>query len=351
VRIHRPAGPNRTLATVVPLYVAALLLWELLRHTPLAHEGPFALLDLFGLWLYAPLPALALLAARRRDWRAGAWLIVPLLALGWEYEALGRPARAPGEGTPLRVMTANLLAPNPQTAEVATALRASAPDLIALQELDGPMAAHLGDALRDLYPHQALFPEDDSPLGMGVLSRHPIRAAPLPEMAPRHCFCQEVVVDIGGQTVTVLNVHIQPTPDLRLVRLELLPRFLRLSIPTGLDTRDQQPSLTAALQRVETRPPPRLVLGDFNVADRQPYYRVLRELLHDAQREAGAGLGYTYPTSPLGRLPLPPLVRIDYVFHDDAFQARAAWTEPLPGSDHRAVLADLLLEPPTNPGQ
>jgi vancomycin resistance protein VanJ len=351
VRTHSPSGTSRALATVVLLYVAAVLAWELLRHTPVAHAGPFALLDLFGLWLYTPLPALGLLAALRRDWRAGAWLLLPLLALGWEYEALGLPRREPSGGTPLRVMTANLLASNGQAAGIATALRAPAPDLIAVQELDEPMAAQLADSLRDRYPHQALFPEDDSPLGMGVFSRHPIRAAPPPEMAPRRCFCQEVVVEIGDQAVTVLNVHIQPTPDLRLARLELLPRFWRLSVPTGLDTRDQEPSLTAALRRVEARAAPRLVLGDFNVADRQTYYRVLRGRLRDAHREAGVGPGYTYPAGHLGRLPLVPLVRIDYVFHDDAFHARAAWTEHLPGSDHRAVVADLLLVHPTNPRQ
>ena len=96
------------------------------------------------------------------------------------------------------------------------------------------------------------------------------------------------------------------------------------------------------MRRVEASPRPLLVLGDLNVSDRQPYYRWLRQRLHDADRAAGGGLDYTYPSGQYGRA-LVPLVRIDYVLHDDAWAARNAETVYLPGSDHRAVVADLVL--------
>jgi hypothetical protein len=48
--------------------------------------------------------------------------------------------------------------------------------------------------------------------------------------------------------------------------------------------------------------------------------------------------GYT-----AGALVRLPLVRIDYVLHDGTWAARGAWTQALPGSDHRAVIADVAL--------
>ena len=79
------------------------------------------------------------------------------------------------------------------------------------------------------------------------------------------------------------------------------------------------------------------------MSDRQPLYGRLRQHLHDAHREAGWGFGYSYPAGTRGWLPLWPLVRIDYVFHDGAWAAPAAWTKVVAGSDHRAVVADLVL--------
>jgi vancomycin resistance protein VanJ len=93
---------------------------------------------------------------------------------------------------------------------------------------------------------------------------------------------------------------------------------------------------------VEANGGPALVLGDFNTSDGQPLYRLLRRRLDDAYRAAGWGFGFTFPSprgSPLGF----PVVRIDYVFHDEFWATQAAWTGSLPGSDHRYVVADLLL--------
>ena len=87
------------------------------------------------------------------------------------------------------------------------------------------------------------------------------------------------------------------------------------------------------------------MMGDFNVNDRQPNYRRIRRSLKDAHREAGRGFGLTFPNAnlQLGRFKVPPLIRIDYVFHNDAIEATAAHTAANPESDHRAVVADLVL--------
>jgi hypothetical protein len=89
---------------------------------------------------------------------------------------------------------------------------------------------------------------------------------------------------------------------LRAVRL---PRGVgRLPLPTRFDTSGQRASLAAVERAADGLPAPLLVLGDFNVSDRQPHYRALRSRWGDAQRDAGWGLGYTYPSGALGQLPL-----------------------------------------------
>ena len=55
-----------------------------------------------------------------------------------------------------------------------------------------------------------------------------------------------------------------------------------------------------------------LLLGDFNVTEREPGYRDLDRGLRDAQQATGAGPGLTWgPPLPLPRI--IPLLRIDYL--------------------------------------
>jgi endonuclease/exonuclease/phosphatase family metal-dependent hydrolase len=69
---------------------------------------------------------------------------------------------------------------------------------------------------------------------------------------------------------------------------------------------------------------------------------------HDSYREAGWGLGFTFPANgPYATSVfqwIPPLVRLDYIFHDAAFEAVEARVWPTSGgSDHLPVFAALAL--------
>jgi endonuclease/exonuclease/phosphatase (EEP) superfamily protein YafD len=76
--------------------------------------------------------------------------------------------------------------------------------------------------------------------------------------------------------------------------------------------------------------------------------------LRDAYRVAGDGGGFTAPTRletlarsdlPLGDLPIPPLLRIDYVWVSAQWRVSDAWVGDSAGSDHLPVLARLALAP------
>ncbi len=85
---------------------------------------------------------------------------------------------------------------------------------------------------------------------------------------------------------------------------------------------------------------PTIIAGDLNSF---PFWAGLRELersgLVDAYRETRWGIGPTWPT----RGWLPPFARIDYVLVPEQFTVFNAWAMTIPGSDHRAVMAELAL--------
>jgi endonuclease/exonuclease/phosphatase (EEP) superfamily protein YafD len=86
--------------------------------------------------------------------------------------------------------------------------------------------------------------------------------------------------------------------------------------------------------------PLRILAGDFNATlDHADLRRVLAGGYEDAASVVGAGLHATWPE---GRL-VPPTVAIDHVLADERAGVRAVSVHTLPGTDHRAVFAELVL--------
>ena len=325
------------------LYVSFLLIWQLLRFTPVGAWAPFEVVDIFGLALFAPLPLLLLLSMLCASRRAGLVLMIPILLLAFSYGPLFLPRTIPSifransltSGGTLRVMTANLLVSNDDLSAVAGLMLVEHPDVVAFQELSPSMAEYLGRQLKTQYPYQLLEPAT-SPAGLGILSRYPIQPEPMGEALPRDCFCQRVTIEHGGRTMTLVNVH-PWAPRVRYFRVGRLP------IPTSFEPEQTRRGLEAALEGLDARAGSLIVLGDFNLSDRQPFYRQLRRTLLDAHAEAGWGLGLSFPALAFEGLPDLSLVRIDYIMHDRSLTARSARTGITPGSDHRHVVADLAL--------
>jgi vancomycin resistance protein VanJ len=231
-------------------------------------------------------------------------------------------------------MTANLLISNGDVAAIAATVIEQDPDVVALQELGHDHAEYFADHLRARYPYQVLEPYG-APWGLGVLSRVPLERHGPTDAVPNACGCQRVRIEHAGRAVTILNVHPAP-PTVRYARLGRLP------VPTSLDNDETETMLRRALQELDGVADPVIVLGDFNVGDRQPFYRWLRHDFEDAHRQAGWGFGFTFPNVSFEGAPPVPLVRIDYIFHDRSWTARTAWNGTIPGSDHRYVVADLV---------
>ncbi|HEY1014759.1 MAG TPA: endonuclease/exonuclease/phosphatase family protein [Herpetosiphonaceae bacterium] len=319
----------------IAIYALAVAAVSLAWLTPLRAAPAMQLVSVAGPWIYVPLPVLALLALVRRQ-RANLLLLAGiallfLISYGgrfWPKAAPAFVASAPA----LRVMSWNVLYDNDDVAAVSAQILAEQPDLVLLQEFGVGLSDGLAAALKAEYPHQALYPHP-KPDGFAVFSRLPFAELHAPLLPGDSCRCQAIALEVGGRRVTVLNAHPYPPNT-----------HLRSGIPAGITTESQDASLAALTAAAEREAGPLLLAGDFNLVDRQPGYGLLRAKLGDAFAEAGSGFGFTYPAqAKLNILPVGPVIRIDYIFHSAHWAAGAAWTGGTEVSDHRYVVADLLL--------
>jgi hypothetical protein len=90
---------------------------------------------------------------------------------------------------------------------------------------------------------------------------------------------------------------------------------------------------------------PFIVAGDFNICEHSVIYGELAARMADSFREAGTGFGTSWPLPVAKEIPVfvPPLVRIDYIWHSKHFRAIDASQGPRLGSDHLPLFATLEL--------
>ena len=134
-------------------------------------------------------------------------------------------------------------------------------DIVGLQELSALVAEQIDLDLADRYPYRYLLPAPHS-YGLGLLSRYPIiqQRLILPLSA------QQVVVDVEGMQVTVLNVHM-PSPE---VPFGMSARII--PIPQDYtDTRRARMAPSCCWQ-IDAISGPLIALGDFNTSEREPLY-------------------------------------------------------------------------------
>ncbi|MFJ9679799.1 endonuclease/exonuclease/phosphatase family protein [Streptomyces sp. NPDC101194] len=273
-----------------------------------------------------------------------------LIAAGLLGTALAPPASAAGQEhtVPLRVATYNIHAGagmdnvfdlDRQTAE----LRSLDADVIGLQEVDAhwgtrsewrDLAGELAERLHmrvSFAPIYSLDPVTPGAprreFGVAVLSRHRIVSAenheitrlstqdpnPVPATAPGF---GEVVLRVQGLPVHVYVTHLdyRGDPSVRTAQVADTRRIM---------AEDKAPGR----QRVR-----QILLGDFNAAPTAPELAPLWNELTDV--EPG---GPTYPAQ-------DPVQRIDYVaVSKDSVRVRDAAVAETLASDHRPVVADLLL--------
>jgi len=246
-------------------------------------------------------------------------LLVATLALG----ALMTPRILSEEqpqatGDHLRIMAANLRLGHGDARTIVDLVRRQQIDVLALPELTPAAVSALDRAgLADALPYR-VFDARPGADGSGIAANVPLRQVILVEES---ILSQpSVVVDRpGNEDLELTAVHVQPpieAEDVNTWRRELneLPR------PT--------PS-----ERV------RILAGDFNASlDHAAFRDVVDHGYADAGEETGEGMTSTWADWPLG----PPLT-IDHILADARCAISSYAVFDLPGSDHNAIMAEIVL--------
>ena len=200
-------------------------------------------------------------------------------------------------------------------------------DVVTVSELTTEAARNLrGAGIATSFPYSRLIPEPGAG-GIGVWSRYSL--AELPDQKHRDVVATAARLSVPGvrEDPIVVSIHVHsPVAD----GADTVHRW-RNGL---LEAKDRLSQIAAGAESAAV-----LVGGDFNST---PDVKQFRDLLtngyRDAVQQAGSGFAPTFPAG--GRF--PPLVTIDHVLTRNA-TAASLRTVTVPGSDHRAVLASVLI--------
>ncbi len=321
------------------LYLLGLCTWLVLYLLTGEHLLVIALLNNVVVYFFLPLPLVLLAAVFTRRWELWAGTLLGAVTFAWLWGGLFLPAppRATAGRETLTVMTYNVLGLHDFSAPVIETIRQENADVVLIQELNFGLAHALQAELSSEYSYQSLVPQRDVH-GMGVLSRYPLRSQEQKLPLDWIGVPQELFLDWNGHTISLVNFHMQSST------INALGSY-------GRDN-DKRTLQAQALLDFAAEAGPFIAAGDANSSPLTPAYRLLSQGLKDAWRQAGFGLGHTFPGSDipgsmrphLAGLPLPQwLARIDYIFHSGHFKTVQARTAAFDGvSDHRGVVAVLM---------
>ncbi|MFE5186781.1 endonuclease/exonuclease/phosphatase family protein [Streptomyces sp. NPDC056628] len=268
-------------------------------------------------WLLVPTVTGLLLALLARWWTGLVWAVALLGLLAWFTDPYGRSHRP--DGPPLasvRVLTANVEFGQAADA-LAAAVRREEPDLVFVQECEQTCDAVLRRELASAFPHRVAEVAAGSH-GSVLLSRFPLAPA---EGVDGTMAMPGAVADVRGQPVRLQLAHPMPPLPGR----------------TGPWRRELGRLRDLAEGRGRT---PLVLAGDFNASqDHAAFRRVLDTGLQDAARLGGHDRTPSWParTAPAFG------AQIDHVLLSRDFSVRATRFLDLPGTDHRALLADVTL--------
>lgn len=264
----------------------------------------------------APWAALGLGLAGRRGPAATAALAAAALGLVVRSRKIPRPQ--PGAcGPMLRVLTVNLYVGRGDADVVVARVRQVGADVLFLQELTDDAVTRLKQAgLDELMPHTQLDLRGGS-RGSGIYSRFPLSEGPA--VALVHMAQPTALLELpSGDAVELICVH------------PVRPRLERRGAARWREELAVLPSPGEL---------PRVLAGDFNATlDHAAFRDVLRLGYADAALQAGNALAPTWGPPGNGAV-----LTLDHVLVDRSCAVLAYSVHVVPGSDHRAVYAEIQL--------
>lgn len=308
---------------LVALFAAPWLLWALVRTLALDGAHPFVAAMSVTPYVGATAIVPVVVALVTRQWIVAvlATLALVLFALALAPRALDGPQLAT-DGTPGRklvVMTTNLFFGRAEAREVVRLVRKQDVDVLSLQELTPEAVQRLDAAgVRRLLPSRVLGPEA-SAAGSGLMARRPLRSlARARPGSPEQL--QAALMLSDEEELGIASVH--PFPPLSAEAVKHWQDVLR-ALPGPAEGR------------------PNVLAGDFNATlDHRELRRLLDRGYTDAADATGDGLRPTFGAT----RSLPPIT-IDHVLVPGSIRVRRTASYAVGGSDHRALIVELVLPP------
>ncbi|GII57041.1 endonuclease [Planotetraspora thailandica] len=304
-------------AALAWIAVTPFLLWSLWRLSGVDRRP--ALVELMTLTPYVAAGSLGAvliaLATRNKAAIAVSAATSALMATIVVPRVLASPAST---GPALKILTSNMYFGNGDAQTIVDLVRRLKPDILSTQELT-PAAVEALDAagIGELLPYthlQAAF----GAFGSGIWSRYPL--TPQPDFALP-----------GSRNMPRARVAVPGAPPVEIVDVHTISPMGRDVYAWDADMR----SLPAPASDVI-----RILAGDFNASlDHSPLRSVLAEGYADAGDASGTGLSATWPSN----WRIPPVITIDHVLFDERASAVTTRTYTVPGTDHRALFAELRL--------
>ncbi|MFN8419686.1 MAG: endonuclease/exonuclease/phosphatase family protein [Anaerolineae bacterium] len=329
-----------TIKSSAVLYLLALVAYLVLRGV-FGDRLFMGVINSFAHLLFLPLIlALPLLALLRSRWSL-LGLVLLIVAGTWFGSYFLPKFHTAATGNTLKVVTFNVWRENTQLSELETWLRSIDADVILIQEYPRQFPTTTVRNLQDVYPY---WFTQQWVLGNIILSKYPFIESQ--NFDPAHANGvnqQRAVIDWHGQPIAIYNVHLS-TPMWK-VRGQRSRFYVRTIL--GYDDSIRNHEIASLIPILQAERLPYIIAGDFNLSDHSVTYDQLAAFLGDTYREAGIGMGKSWPrpndaSSRLLRL-LPPLIRIDYIWHSAQWRAVDASQGPYLGSDHLAVVGVLTL--------
>jgi vancomycin resistance protein VanJ len=272
-----------------------------------------------------------------------AWVLGPIMGFCWSTP----PARPATDSAVVRVMTWNVKYGSYDLAPLVAEIDSCQPDVVLFQDaidsLSGPLQGYFRNW--QVYSHGQFL----------VASRLPLSDFQVHEL-PAYGEGQEYLrckLHLGRSVVSLYNVHLKtPRRSLNAFRTArkqpwFLPRAIEL-FDHNVHTRlTQAVAVQSGLSRESG---PVILAGDLNSPDASQACATLREAgLQDAFARQGRGYGFTYGHF-LFKYRIPWLkiswMRIDHIMTSGHFQTLRCWAGTGKASDHRPVIADLVLQRP-----
>ena len=276
---------------------------------------PLELLSHFIAWFAAGTFVAALILALCGGWRWAAAAALLCVIQAWVPLSWYLPARDAGPvGAPnCRILLANVLSQNLDTAAFLALAAALDPDIICVQEVTDRWREAL-KPLEVAYPVQGAVPRGDN-FGIALYSRLP---GPLPEIVfqrEHEVPAMALRFTAGGREVNLLNLHTLPP------------------IGGALAAR-RNAQLEGARKWLDAQAGPAVLIGDLNLTMYSPVYRRLVRGAGVRNARAGWGPLGTWPAwVPVMRLPLDQcLVK--------GIGISECRTVHIPGSDHLGLVVE-----------